>query len=343
MNWEDERYVRLYTRDTITWKLLGWEGRFVMMSLLRKVDRAGCLDLEAGTEGLSALLEMPEEIVQAGLAACTKRGTVQQRGSMLVLPRFLEAQEAKQSDRQRQRECRERRRDLGQRANVVGLSHEPESQSRIVTEQSHMLSRGVTESHTDSPAGVTPSCTVPSCTDPPKSPKGDLPGLKSDKPLPPGFWQRFVARAGKEWGLPERFAKSCEAIGAIVPGREQAQLLAGALEAQQAGFTEQDFMKLADFIAAGGVSWRSAAWQHISKNFVAELSKALAWDGVSDPRQRTPTPKAPAQLPQSPQPQRVYTETTAKRQADAIERGELPEVDPAIVAAELRKMQEATS
>lgn len=179
--------------------------------------------------------------------------------------------------------------------------------------------------------------------DPPKSPTGDLPGLKIDKPLPPGFWQRFVARAGNEWGLPERFAKSCEAIGAIVPGREQAQLLAGALEAQQAGYSEQDFMKLADFIAAGGVGWRGAAWQHVSKNFVAELSKALAWDGVSDPRQRTPTAKAPPQLPQSPQPPRAYAETTAKRQADAIERGDLPEVDPTVVAAELRRMREATT
>lgn len=338
MNWSDEIYVRVYTRDTITWKLLGWEGRTVLVMLMRKVDRAGSLELEAGVEGLSALLELPEDITERGLASCIKRGSVINEGARLLIPKFLEAQTALKSEAQRAREYRARKAE--QPADVGTPDAQSVTKSDASSREAHSPARKVT---TVTNRHSLLCSALPCFADPPKSPTGDLPGLKIDKPLPPGFWQRFVARAGKEWGLPERFVTSCEAIGAIVPGREQAQLLAGALEAQQAGYSEQDFMKLADFIAAGGVGWRGAAWQHVSKNFVAELSKALAWDGVSDPRQRTPTAKAPPQLPQSPQPQRVYAETTAKRQADAIERGELPEVDPAIVAAELRKMQEATS
>ncbi len=49
LKWDDERYVRLYTRDTSTWLRLTWEGRFVLMALLRKLDRSGNLDL--GDEG----------------------------------------------------------------------------------------------------------------------------------------------------------------------------------------------------------------------------------------------------------------------------------------------------
>ena len=42
MNFEDEDYVRLYTRDTVTWELLGWEGHCVLTLMLRgKFDRAG--------------------------------------------------------------------------------------------------------------------------------------------------------------------------------------------------------------------------------------------------------------------------------------------------------------
>ena len=44
MNFDDERFVKIYPRNTTNWKLLGWEGRCVLMMLLREVDRAGCLD-----------------------------------------------------------------------------------------------------------------------------------------------------------------------------------------------------------------------------------------------------------------------------------------------------------
>ena len=35
MNFDDERFVKIYPRNTTNWKLLGWEGRCVLMMLLR--------------------------------------------------------------------------------------------------------------------------------------------------------------------------------------------------------------------------------------------------------------------------------------------------------------------
>ncbi len=117
MDWSNERYVRVYTRDTVTWKLMDWRGRTVLSLLIRKVDRAGVLDVgHDGVLGLAAVLELPLDIVEAGIAQLTgSRGglpTVIDTGSAYVMPNFIDAQEAPQSDPQRKRESRSRRRDV---------------------------------------------------------------------------------------------------------------------------------------------------------------------------------------------------------------------------------------
>lgn len=117
MDWSNERYVRVYTRDTTTWKLMDWRGRCVLQLLMRKVDRAGVLDVgHDGVLGLAAVLELPIDIVEAGIAQLTtSRGgmpTVVDTGTAYVLPNFIEAQEAPASDPHRKRESRARRRDV---------------------------------------------------------------------------------------------------------------------------------------------------------------------------------------------------------------------------------------
>ena len=44
MDWSDERYAKIYTRDTLTWLSLPWEGRCLLPLLIRKVDGAGILE-----------------------------------------------------------------------------------------------------------------------------------------------------------------------------------------------------------------------------------------------------------------------------------------------------------
>lgn len=136
MRWDDERYVRLYTRDTIGWRMLPWQARVLMPLLLRKVDRAGLLELDGhGAGGLALLLDIPLEIVSAGLEALISSGAVTVRDTTLLVPNFLEAQEANASDAQRKRDQRERDRARTRLESI--------SKSQCVTE-SHKVSQGVT-------------------------------------------------------------------------------------------------------------------------------------------------------------------------------------------------------
>lgn len=114
MDFADERYVRVYTRDTPTMKLLRWEGRMVFFELLRKVDRAGVLDFgdEGVAEAVSAVTDIPLEYVTVGLQRILDRGCAVLKDHSLVIVKFLEAQETPQSDNQRKRESRAKRRDL---------------------------------------------------------------------------------------------------------------------------------------------------------------------------------------------------------------------------------------
>ena len=121
MNWSDERYVRLYTRDTVTWKRWTWEARALFPLLLRRVDRSGILDAGSGdkAEALALMLEVPIDVAVRVLPQWLASDTVRESGRALVVPSFIEAQEATQSDRQRQAESRARRRTNALSSQVV--------------------------------------------------------------------------------------------------------------------------------------------------------------------------------------------------------------------------------
>lgn len=113
MDWENEPYVRLYTRETIADLALSWEAEAVWHKLMKKLDRAGCLDLgRTGFRGLAGLLRIPLRVVEPAMDELLVDGRVEvsEDGVTLVAPNFMEAQEAKSSDRQRQRDSRARRR-----------------------------------------------------------------------------------------------------------------------------------------------------------------------------------------------------------------------------------------
>lgn len=131
MNFEDEDYVRLYTRDTVTMKKIGWEGRAVLSELMRKVERSGVLELEEGddvAEAVAALCDLPVEIARTGLGLLASRGVTRRHGASLVLVRFVEAQNARRSDRLRAQDYRDR-----QKGGRSILPEENEYSSRYVT------------------------------------------------------------------------------------------------------------------------------------------------------------------------------------------------------------------
>lgn len=113
MKWDEERYVRVYTRDTPPMLGMGWEARALFWEILRKADRAGALPLgKSGARGLAALTRIPQEVVERALPELLEDGCVEQSGTTLIVPNYIEAQEASMSPGHRQKESRERRRDM---------------------------------------------------------------------------------------------------------------------------------------------------------------------------------------------------------------------------------------
>lgn len=212
MDWSNERYVRVYTRDTTTWKLLDWRGRVVLSLLFRKVDRAGVLDVgHDGVHGLAAVLELPLEIVEAGIAQLTaSRGgapTVVDTGTAYVLPNFLEAQEAPSSDAQRKRESRSRRRDVALAASrMIPLVSGDESSGHETGHDRHTRSQV-----------VTPIRSVPSRSDPDQNP----PSARDPAVPAPDAAPTYPTRHGMgPAGEPERIEPRVPAVSPPAPARE---------------------------------------------------------------------------------------------------------------------------
>ncbi len=203
MEWGDERYVRLYTRNTGTWVAIGWEGRFVLMSLLRQVDRAGVLSVTTGEEAetIAAMILAPLEVVKSGLERLIARKVVVAGDDQLRWPTFMSAQEARSSDKVRQQKSRE--------ARALGES----------------LSQNVTFGHTSHTAvtNVTPSLAVPSLAVPSrektvraKKPRAVVPRetdfLKADFLLVTGKEYKFQ---GAKDGVAFAELRKTEAMGEI--------------------------------------------------------------------------------------------------------------------------------
>jgi hypothetical protein len=162
MRWEDERYVRVFTRDTAELIALGWEARALLWELLRKADRAGLVELgRTGARGVAGLTGIPLEVVERALPILLEDGCVTKGDGRLVLPNYIAAQETPQSDKARKREQRERA-----RSDALHPVTERDSGSQNVN-KSHVRSREVTSGHS------VPCRAVP---DPPVGPPaGDAP------------------------------------------------------------------------------------------------------------------------------------------------------------------------
>jgi hypothetical protein len=182
MDWANERYVRIYTRDTADDQVLSWQARGLWPLLIRKADRAGVITTNHGPRGIAALIQWPIDVVTAALAELVEDGRVREcsapRG--YVIPNYIQAQETPSSTAQRKREEREARRDAAN-GSVTKRDHE----SQNVTE-SHAESRAVTPSHGQSQT-VTPYLAVPNLTElgmsaepsAPLAPTGALKALKA--------------------------------------------------------------------------------------------------------------------------------------------------------------------
>lgn len=171
MDWANERYVRLYTRDTADMVSVGWEGRAVLTELLRKVDRSGVLEHGGEVELVPEMLRIPRDLFLTGFARLIKRNVITATDTAIVVRNFLEAQETPQSDASRKRTERERRR---------------------TTE----MSRGVTPGHVES-QNVTPTLPEPDPSEPSPS---------ADASHPPTYGPLFADGTGQTRKAPRTAA-----------------------------------------------------------------------------------------------------------------------------------------
>lgn len=211
MDWSNESYVRLYVRDTTNWRRIGWDGQCVLMQLLRKLDRAGTMEL-AGLEPWEAVMlhiNGPEDVCKRGVAELLRVETMVILGDRLVFPSFIEAQECTKSDRLRAKESRDRRaRPESQPVtapsqNVTGESQDVTKPSQVVT-SGHEPSRAVTPRHSllcsALPYSALPSLPVlsdararPEPVDRLPEPEPDTGQEFTDRRMQAAFWAEYEA------------------------------------------------------------------------------------------------------------------------------------------------------
>jgi hypothetical protein len=112
LDWGSERYVRLYVRDTGDWSAMSWQAQSLFCLMLRKADRTGFVATTKGGRGIAALVRMPLDVTEPALKELVDDGCIQVTDGGFLFPNFIEAQEATSSPAARQRESRERRRDM---------------------------------------------------------------------------------------------------------------------------------------------------------------------------------------------------------------------------------------
>lgn len=200
MNFEDESYVRLYTRDTASWKLLGWEGQTVLMHMLRdRFDRAGVFDCHGyvPSQAVTAVTGLPADVVERGLASLLASKVWIEQSGALVWPKFVAAQTCKRADRLRQQESRRNRRD----AAMVNPPDKNEDLSPPVTggHEGHNQSRNVTLSQAKpSQADKKEISSSDANEPPPAEPATPTPTADSCRKVFE-FWQRDLGHTGAKF------------------------------------------------------------------------------------------------------------------------------------------------
>jgi hypothetical protein len=178
MRWEDESYVKLYVRDTPTWKAMNWQARALWPLLMRKLDKAGLLECGSlGRAAVSLMVELPEEVVSPGLASLERLGVIEWHDTTLEAPKFEEAQEAKKTELLKKRDQRQRARDMARAEGLKRRTQPPSEPPEII----QGVSPGVPECPKVSP--VVPLQTPQTPQPSPDTPAQDLSSKKPDEEI----------------------------------------------------------------------------------------------------------------------------------------------------------------
>lgn len=158
MDFANERYVRVFTRDTMRWLMLSMEAQGLYCLMIRKADRSGVIEFGgAGKRAVAVVVGHPTRAsdVESMLDELAASGLIRLADDSLCFVDFIDSQEAVQSDRQRQKESRERRGVRSQASRNVTDCHA--STGRVTKCHSSLASQ---TSQPDQPIDIPPSAGV---------------------------------------------------------------------------------------------------------------------------------------------------------------------------------------
>jgi hypothetical protein len=206
VDWSNEDYVKVYTRETDDDLMLSWQALALWRAMLLKFDRSGLLETRRGVRGLAALVRMPAEIVETALPELLEDGRLESVPAGYFARNFLAAQEASKSDRQRQRDSRERR---AANARVTNRDHT----SRAVT-PGHDSSQPVTLTSADPLLPLLPDPVDPDSAESESGKSPTSPSLVLT-PEPPLKKPRKQAKRDmpEDWQPTARQRETCRQVG----------------------------------------------------------------------------------------------------------------------------------
>jgi len=167
MNYSEEHWIKVYTRDTASWLALSWQARGLALEIARKLPQStGELRLgRRGLEALAALLRAPWQEIEPYVRELIEDGRLKYDAKRQIIrdPQHVRRQQAQSSAAQRKRRQREREaaeRGAAERPGVEQVAPPrntppPPSSSDVVSRDvsgCHAESRDVTDSHTESQA-----------------------------------------------------------------------------------------------------------------------------------------------------------------------------------------------
>lgn len=144
MDWSNEPYVRLYTRETTDDVELSWDAISLWRALLTKFDRSGLVEARNGWTSIAKAVRCDPKMAENAGAELVKDGRVRIVQGGIYAPNFVAAQTASKSDKVRQRESRDRRRAT---AESWSPNADSDSNQGVTTEVSQPVTTAHEQSH----------------------------------------------------------------------------------------------------------------------------------------------------------------------------------------------------
>jgi hypothetical protein len=182
--YEDERYVKMYTRKTAEEIGWGWDGQNLFYQLNLVADRAGMVELgRHGKRGVALVVGHPDQqervLAALDLLLADEQVVLTEGDTILVIRDFIAAQETSASPTKRKAEQRAR-----DRAAAAAAALGSAKRAAPVKAKKPKRSRDVTSGHEKSPRAV-PSRAVPCRAEPNYPPPPSEAGAPAAPAAPP--------------------------------------------------------------------------------------------------------------------------------------------------------------